>query len=701
MAGYRFLMRYYGVGDLIYIFGFSRGAFTARFLARMISHVGLLSMGNEEMVPFAYKVYQDYEMGVANAGPYMETFRSTFCRHEVDESSKSKGPDVGIKVHFLGLFDTVNSVGTFDVPFTATPKIPNVNGTAEHVRHAVAIDERRVKFKAALLAQDRMSERAPSENHKEVWFPGSHCDIGGGWPAENERPKEPLSWWQRFKRLLFRAKARNEASLDKSSDWFQLSDIPLKWMIDELDNLRTDRLHWNEENKQDFLARFARSRSKAIKARMHDSMAFGGGSSFGKTMMWKLMEWLPFIKRWEYYPKTGWRYVRLPLNKGATRDIPPGALLHHSVIERLQYFSDSYRPRNDVSVHAHLCHLSDAVPHVIEYGDTPPKKGPFFMHHDQQDDDKETDLLQFRRAASVLSSNDPLDSEVLELPSNRQIGYSICGPSAANEFVFFLHGHPGSRLEGLALSNLAHTFNCKIITPERPGIGLSTPIPGRQALDHPAQISTLANRLGITNYRILAASGGAPYAFACAKASPKKEVKSIGFLAGIGPSERAFRGVRWGNYWGATVAYYAPNTSRRLLDRSIVRRAQDEDPEVYRRYIAKQNKRAKADERAYIETHPEERDQNIEITRPHFIQGPLAFLKEISLQTLPIDVTKHAIEMQSFKIWYGSKMNSAIKRVDLLAKGLKNTTVRVFDGEDHLTLLSNRGEEIIEDLLKD
>ncbi|KAI4159743.1 MAG: hypothetical protein LQ342_006358 [Letrouitia transgressa] len=310
-------------------------------------------------------------------------------------------------------------------------------------------------------------------------------------------------------------------------------------------------------------------------------------------------------------------------------------------------------------------------------------------------------VLQFQRAASVLSSSEPLDSEVLELPSNRQIGYSICGPSTADEFVFFLHGHPGSRLEGLAFSHLAHKFNCKIITPERPGIGLSTPIPGRQVLDHPAQISTLANRLGIMKYRILAASGGTPYAFACAKASPKKEVKSIGFLAGIGPSEQAFRGVRWGNYWGASVAYYAPKTSRRLIDRSIVQRAQDDDPEVYRGYIAKQNKRAKADERALIEAHPEERDQNIEITRPHFIQGPLAFLKEIALQTLPIDVTRQAIETPSFKIWYGSKVNWAVKKVDVLAKNLEKTTVRVFDGEDHLTLLSKRGEEIFRDLLKD
>jgi uncharacterized protein (DUF2235 family) len=52
MGGYRFLMRYYRIGDEIYFFGFSRGAYTARFLAEMIDHIGLLSQGNEELIRF-------------------------------------------------------------------------------------------------------------------------------------------------------------------------------------------------------------------------------------------------------------------------------------------------------------------------------------------------------------------------------------------------------------------------------------------------------------------------------------------------------------------------------------------------------------------------------------------------------------------------------------------------------------------------
>ena len=58
MGGYKFLMRYYNVGDDIYLFGFSGGAYTARFLAEMLDHVGLLSAGNEEMARFAWKAFE-------------------------------------------------------------------------------------------------------------------------------------------------------------------------------------------------------------------------------------------------------------------------------------------------------------------------------------------------------------------------------------------------------------------------------------------------------------------------------------------------------------------------------------------------------------------------------------------------------------------------------------------------------------------
>lgn len=260
IAGYRFVMRYHEPEAKIFMFGFSRGAFTARFLARMIATVGLLSKGNEELVPFAYRTYQEYEMGTRfksaqEAEDYMQNFKTTFCRSKV-------------KVHFLGLFDTVNSVGYFDAPFSKKKYLPSVLETARHVRHAVAIDERRCKFKAALLTQDAKYANSEDEDIKEVFFPGNHGDIGGGWMAEG-------------------GKARLEAD-----DPLQLSDIALEWMISELDALPavhiTDQIVWNE-HRDIFLKNFHGKVKTAVQAPIHDILAFGGGVSRTSTFMWRIM----------------------------------------------------------------------------------------------------------------------------------------------------------------------------------------------------------------------------------------------------------------------------------------------------------------------------------------------------------------------------------------------------------------------------
>ena len=283
IAGYRFIMRYYKPGDRIYIFGFSRGAFTARFLSRMISHVGLLSMGNEELVPFAYKVYQEYEQNRGGTDKqekahtkYMNSFKKNFCRTEPKDKNDSPN-ESGIKVHFLGLFDCVSSVGNLDIPFfKRAPPLPAVRGTADYVRHAVAIDERRVKFKAALFSQEQNS--AP-EDIKEVWFPGNHGDIGGGWDVPSKEDKTERE--------------------DTDDDYFQLSDIALKWMVDEIDDVElkrkdsADRLAWDPKEKPSFLRRFHKhkdEKDEMVSARMHDTMTWNGGSSnILKIMMWNFM----------------------------------------------------------------------------------------------------------------------------------------------------------------------------------------------------------------------------------------------------------------------------------------------------------------------------------------------------------------------------------------------------------------------------
>lgn len=277
IAAYRFIMRHYEDGDKIYIFGFSRGAYTARFLARMINEIGLLSKGNEEMIPFAYKSYQDYEISIPGNDKaehswtnvfkmsifankfkdkdehehWMEGFKETFCRSNV-------------KTHFLGLFDTVNSVGYFSLPFTKKTHLPADVGNARYIRHAVAIDERRVKFKPALFHQDKLNS---DENVKEVYFPGNHGDIGGGWEAVGDT-KGP-----------------------EAQDPVQLSDVTLHWMIRELQELpgtsTEEKLVFNK-HVHTFMNNIRKNMRIACTAKIHNVLELGD-TVWYKTMLWNFL----------------------------------------------------------------------------------------------------------------------------------------------------------------------------------------------------------------------------------------------------------------------------------------------------------------------------------------------------------------------------------------------------------------------------
>ncbi|KAJ7430246.1 hypothetical protein B0H11DRAFT_1764998, partial [Mycena galericulata] len=132
---YRWLADYYQPGDVIYLFGFSRGAYQVRTLAGMISTVGLVYSGNQRLIPFAYELYAKRHKGKAikdyeKADELCRHFKKTFSR-----------PDV--RVHFVGAWDTVSSVGVLrGQPLPLTTSADHIC----HFRHALALDERRVRF---------------------------------------------------------------------------------------------------------------------------------------------------------------------------------------------------------------------------------------------------------------------------------------------------------------------------------------------------------------------------------------------------------------------------------------------------------------------------------------------------------------------------------------------------------------------------
>jgi uncharacterized protein (DUF2235 family) len=168
---YRFLMSRYADGDRIFLFGFSRGAYTARAVAALLHMYGLLRPGNEPLIPYAIRMMtaitklrgrKAEDRRVAEYFDLARNFREHFSR-------------TGVKIHFVGVWDTVSSVGWFEnplrLPYTAD------NSSIAIGRHAIAIDERRAFFRANMWHPT--PDGGPADV-KQVWFPGVHADVGGG-----------------------------------------------------------------------------------------------------------------------------------------------------------------------------------------------------------------------------------------------------------------------------------------------------------------------------------------------------------------------------------------------------------------------------------------------------------------------------------------------------------------------------------------
>lgn len=180
---YKYICRHYEPGDEVYLIGFSRGAFTARSVAGYVAASGLLKAANctSEREAAAWRYYHT-----------MPKDRPSGDRADLDAFCH---PDVKIKC--VAVFDTVgalgipgafNWIGRSQFAFHDT----QLNTSVENCLHAVAIDEKRMTFLATMW-EEPFNLDGPVPNVQQVWFPGVHGDVGGGY-SDNDLSNNVLDW---------------------------------------------------------------------------------------------------------------------------------------------------------------------------------------------------------------------------------------------------------------------------------------------------------------------------------------------------------------------------------------------------------------------------------------------------------------------------------------------------------------------------
>jgi uncharacterized protein (DUF2235 family) len=169
MDCYRFLVHNYESGDALYIFGFSRGAYTARSLGGFIRNCGVLKRDCAARIPEAFELYRRRAKSSGPDAPAAKAFRSQYALADRTE------------IEFVGVWDTVGALG-IPAPFIGTLGEARYlfhdaepSSIVRHARHAVAIDENRQDFEPTLWTAK------PGIDLKQVWFAGAHSDVGGGY----------------------------------------------------------------------------------------------------------------------------------------------------------------------------------------------------------------------------------------------------------------------------------------------------------------------------------------------------------------------------------------------------------------------------------------------------------------------------------------------------------------------------------------
>lgn len=366
MGGYEFLMQNYEAGDKIFFFGFSRGAYTARALAGMIHKVGLLPKCNHQQVPFAYKMYsREDSLGWRQSADFKKAF------------------SIDVDIEMIGVWETVGSVGMIPkrLPFTT------FNTHVKTFRHALALDEHRVRFKPNFFNRPTPEEeqhglkwgemqKVRQKPHRrktlrelenqytqggqhltdveEVWFAGSHCDVGGGAvknEIRNNLARISLRWMIRQcfilkTGILFHRNMFKQVGLEADNLWPKVKPRPPPVM--SFSGERPAKTRPTPEmgpsrvidEVQDFVSEEEEDLADAG-SRINDMLKIGKS--------WWILEFVPQKIRFQN-DEDSW-ISKLSINRGRGRVIPKqkseGVKMHRTVELRtkLQLDDGKYKPR--------------------------------------------------------------------------------------------------------------------------------------------------------------------------------------------------------------------------------------------------------------------------------------------------------------------------------------------------------------------
>ncbi|WP_043160558.1 DUF2235 domain-containing protein [Bradyrhizobium sp. Ai1a-2] len=323
LAAYEFLVHHYQDGDAIYLFGFSRGAYTVRVLAGLIHKIGLLSPEQVNLAGSgltAYKQFSDDGKAGTDARlqrPATDEY-GPLPKDRYDNAAQF-ARILSVRwptIRFVGVWDTVASIFVPRPDRLYWPSLEELaftlhNPSIRIFRQAISIDERRCMFRLKKYVEPQPffsnrfipEEKTEPQDILQVWFAGAHGDIGGGYPEAQSA----------------------------------LSKYPLLWMLEEattsgltVNMQMVKQLAWGVQRRGSPFTYV----KPDVAGKMHDPM----------TWAWRMMEYMPKKATYKEWPERK-SHFGFYIPDCEPRFIPDDAVIHESVVRRMDAVKD-YRPIN-------------------------------------------------------------------------------------------------------------------------------------------------------------------------------------------------------------------------------------------------------------------------------------------------------------------------------------------------------------------
>jgi pimeloyl-ACP methyl ester carboxylesterase len=274
---------------------------------------------------------------------------------------------------------------------------------------------------------------------------------------------------------------------------------------------------------------------------------------------------------------------------------------------------------------------------------------------------------------------DALD-KTIKLTDGRKLGFREYGNHKGKP-LFFFHGWPSSRFHGSAIDDTAKELGIRVISVDRPGMGLSDFQPNRKLLDWPNDLLDLANQLKINKFSVIGVSGGGPYSAVCAYKIPERLYK-VGIVVGLAPTcvKGILNGmgsvtkIGWMSYsWSSVFAYIG------TVIHFITAR--------YFHSLIKLTFKSDFDRKLIPDEYPSEAIEP-------FRQGVKGSAQELSIYSHGWGFSVKDIKMK-VALWYGEKdKNVPLAMAKYYENNIPNNKLVIFKSEGHL-IIGKHAREIL------